>query len=45
MTIYDVDMPVKEAKSAITYHFRKHSQLQDGRYDISVQLLFQFSHR
>eukprot|EP00428_Durinskia_dybowskii_P071137 CAMPEP_0170399030 /NCGR_PEP_ID=MMETSP0117_2-20130122/23742_1 /TAXON_ID=400756 /ORGANISM="Durinskia baltica, Strain CSIRO CS-38" /LENGTH=120 /DNA_ID=CAMNT_0010655675 /DNA_START=9 /DNA_END=371 /DNA_ORIENTATION=+ len=31
MTIYDVDMPLKEAKSAVMYHFRKHSALKDGR--------------
>lgn len=31
MTIYDVDMPVKEAKTAVAYHFRKHSNLKDGR--------------
>lgn len=24
-------MPIKQARGAITYHFRKHSQLQDGR--------------
>ena len=31
MAIYDVDMPLKEARSAITYHFRKNHGLQDGR--------------
>jgi NADH dehydrogenase (ubiquinone) 1 alpha subcomplex subunit 6 len=31
MTIYDVDMPVKQARQAVTYHFRKHSELKDGR--------------
>ena len=31
MAIYDVDMPLKEARSAITYHFRKNHSLQDGR--------------
>jgi hypothetical protein len=31
MTIYDVDMPFKTAKSAVSYHFRKHSELKDGR--------------
>jgi hypothetical protein len=32
MTIYDVEIPVKTAQAAITYHFRKHSTLEDGRY-------------
>lgn len=31
MIIYDVDMPFKEAKKAITYHFRKNSHLEDGQ--------------
>mmetsp|Transcript_8278 Transcript_8278/g.13736 ORF Transcript_8278/g.13736 Transcript_8278/m.13736 type:complete len:88 (-) Transcript_8278:231-494(-) len=31
MTIYDVDIPVKQARGAIAYHFRKHHSLQDGR--------------
>lgn len=31
MTIYDVDMPVKEARASISHAFRKHSALQDGR--------------
>jgi NADH dehydrogenase (ubiquinone) 1 alpha subcomplex subunit 6 len=31
MTIYDVDMPVKEARQSIGYAFRKHSSLEDGR--------------
>jgi len=31
MIIYDVDMPLKTAKSAISYHFRKHNHLKDGR--------------
>ena len=31
MTIYDVDMPLKTARAAISYHFRKNERLQDGR--------------
>jgi NADH dehydrogenase (ubiquinone) 1 alpha subcomplex subunit 6 len=31
MTIYDVDMPVAEARKSIAYAFRKHSSLEDGR--------------
>mgnify|MGYP001948848848 CR=1 FL=1 len=31
MTIYDIDMPLKEARNAVNYHFRKHSHLKDGR--------------
>ncbi|KAJ1435054.1 hypothetical protein B484DRAFT_345664 [Ochromonadaceae sp. CCMP2298] len=31
MTLYDVEIPVKTAQSAVTYHFRKHNHLQDGR--------------
>ena len=30
MTIYDVDMPIKTARSAISYAFRKNARLQDG---------------
>ena len=36
MMIYDVDIPLKTARTAITFHFRKHSQLQDGRYYIHL---------
>jgi NADH dehydrogenase (ubiquinone) 1 alpha subcomplex subunit 6 len=42
MTIYDVDMPLAEAKSVIMYHFRKHSSLKDGRYD-TICVLSSFS--
>ncbi len=31
MTIYDVDLPLKSARSAISYHFRKHHAIQDTR--------------
>lgn len=31
MIIYDVDVPLKEARKAISFHFRKNSQLQDGK--------------
>lgn len=31
MTIYDIDMPFLQAKSAITWHFRKNASLKDGR--------------
>lgn len=31
MTIYDIDLPLVTARSAIRYHFRKNSHLQDGR--------------
>eukprot|EP01036_Dinobryon_divergens_P023889 gene23888-32284_t len=31
LIIYDVDMPLKTAKAAIKYHFRKHDFLKDGR--------------
>lgn len=31
MTIYDVDMSVKEARGSIAYAFRKHAALEDGR--------------
>jgi hypothetical protein len=31
MTIYDVDMPFKTAKTAVAYHFRKHSHIEDSR--------------
>lgn len=32
MTIYDVDMPITSARSAIRFHFRKNGFLQDGRW-------------
>jgi NADH dehydrogenase (ubiquinone) 1 alpha subcomplex subunit 6 len=31
MSIYDVDMPVKQARGALAFQFRKHGNLQDGR--------------
>ena len=31
MAIYDVDMPVKEARKAVKFHFEKHAALQDER--------------
>lgn len=31
MTIYDIDMPLKQARSAVNWHFRKHAYLKDGR--------------
>jgi len=31
LTIYDIDMPVSQAVSAIKFHFRKHDSIQDGR--------------
>jgi len=31
MTIYDIDMPQKEARGALAFHFRKHASLKDGR--------------
>lgn len=33
LIIYDVDMPIKDARKAVAHHFRKHSSLQDGRYE------------
>lgn len=43
LTIYDVDMPVKTARSAIAYHFRKHSSLEDGR-SYKYSMLAHFHH-
>eukprot|EP01040_Poterioochromonas_malhamensis_P007568 gene7568-8170_t len=31
MIIYDVDMPLREARNAIAYHFRKNGKIQDSR--------------
>lgn len=31
MILYDVDVPLKDARRAISFHFRKNSQLQDGK--------------
>ena len=35
MTIYDIDMPYKTAKAAVSYHFRKNAELKDGRLECS----------
>lgn len=32
LVIYDVDMPIRTARDAVTYHFRKHGGLEDGRF-------------
>lgn len=34
MIIYDIDMPVHEAREAVAYHFRKHGKLEDERYSL-----------
>jgi hypothetical protein len=31
LTLYDVDMPLKEAKKAVAYHFYKNKHVQDPR--------------
>lgn len=31
LTIYDIDMPTKQAAAAIKYHFKKHNDIKDGR--------------
>ena len=31
MTIYDIDMPVPQARKAIRWHFDKNIQLKDGK--------------
>mmetsp|Transcript_28416 Transcript_28416/g.28723 ORF Transcript_28416/g.28723 Transcript_28416/m.28723 type:complete len:122 (+) Transcript_28416:54-419(+) len=31
LTIYDIDMPLKTARSAIAFHFRKHNFIKDER--------------
>lgn len=31
LILYDVDVPLKDARRAISFHFRKNSQLQDGK--------------
>mmetsp|Transcript_29103 Transcript_29103/g.21645 ORF Transcript_29103/g.21645 Transcript_29103/m.21645 type:complete len:126 (-) Transcript_29103:63-440(-) len=30
LILYDVDMPLNDARRAISFHFRKHASLQDG---------------
>lgn len=40
MTIYDVDMPFKTAKTAVAYHFRKNGHVQDSRF---VVVIFMFA--
>jgi hypothetical protein len=39
MIIYDVDMPIHEAREAVAYHFRKHGKLEDERYGFVLSLL------
>ncbi len=34
MIIYDVDMPLREARNAIAYHFRKNGKIQDSRFEL-----------
>ena len=31
LTIYDIDMPTKQAAAALKYHFKKHNTIKDGR--------------
>jgi hypothetical protein len=31
LTLYDIDMPHKTARAALSYHFRKNGFLKDGR--------------
>ena len=31
MAIYDVDLPIKDARAAVEYHFRQNSHLKDPR--------------
>ena len=31
LAIYDVDMPIKDARAAVAFHFRKNGHLKDGR--------------
>ena len=40
LALYDIDMPLKDAKKAMTYHFRKYSKVEDERY-IDVFLTFE----
>ena len=37
MAIYDVDMPIKQARHAIKFHFSKHSKLQDERFKLKYK--------
>jgi hypothetical protein len=32
LTLYDVDMPVSTARTALSYQFRKNGFVKDGRY-------------
>jgi len=31
LTLYDIDMPVRDARYSIRFHFDKHKKLEDGR--------------
>lgn len=33
MTIYDIDMPNTTARTAVAFHFRKHKDIKDGRFN------------
>jgi hypothetical protein len=32
LVLYDIDMPIKQARSALRYHFRKNAWIKDGRF-------------
>jgi len=42
MIIYDIDLPLKDARKAVAFHFRKHSHLQDGRFVWTIYFLKHF---
>jgi hypothetical protein len=39
LTIYDIDMPIKEATAAVEKHFRKNAFLKDDRFAIRVGVI------
>ena len=42
LVLYDIDMPLKDAKKAMTYHFRKYAKVEDERYGVFFTALIIF---
>ena len=43
LVIYDIDMPVRTAQKAVTYHFRKHETLKDPRLVHFIRVRIHYS--
>ena len=40
LTIYDIDMPIKDATAAVERHFRKNAYLRDQRYCHIISVVY-----